>query len=256
MRGAPRPTTLALVLRKYDFSETSQTAKLYTREWGRLSVLAKGSKRGGADLRGPLDVLDLGEAEVVKRRDSDLHLLSKWLPSTGFPRLRHRLDRLAAALFVAEVLREGTRDEDPAPLLFDAAVEVLRMLESAVLGGVVAARAWFALRYLDQSGLGPELDACVRCGREAPPEVPARLAIHRGGLICRQCLAQRAEQTMWLTRGHRVVLRALRELHPLELGCLAEDPGPLQELMKPLRALLELALERELQSLRTIDEVD
>ena len=58
MKRVPVETD-ALVLRRFDYSETSQIARLYTRSEGRLSVIAKGIKRPNRDLRGPLDLLCL-----------------------------------------------------------------------------------------------------------------------------------------------------------------------------------------------------
>ena len=57
---------LALVLRRFDYGETSQTARLFSREHGRVGVLAKGVKRPNASLRGPLDLFALAEIDLER----------------------------------------------------------------------------------------------------------------------------------------------------------------------------------------------
>jgi recombinational DNA repair protein (RecF pathway) len=66
-------TTEAIVLRRFDFSENSQVGHLFTRQLGRVSVLARGIKRPGPDLRGPLDLFSRAETRLRQRR-GDLQL--------------------------------------------------------------------------------------------------------------------------------------------------------------------------------------
>ena len=51
--------SLALVLRVFDYSETSQVVHLYARELGKIHGIAKGSKRPASKgtVSGPLDLL-------------------------------------------------------------------------------------------------------------------------------------------------------------------------------------------------------
>jgi DNA repair protein RecO (recombination protein O) len=240
-----------LVLRRHDFSETSQILRLYTREFGRLSVLGKGLKRGGPELRGPADLLDLAEVEVRLRRDSDLHLIVRYVPIYGYPGLRRRLERLGTGLHVAEILREGTRDLDPEPALFGAADTVLRHLESASPHATASLAAWFGLRFLDLFGAEPEWNACVRCGREAPPVSAVRLSLHRGGLLCRACLAGRPEDTILVP----AVLRSrLLELRASPAGAAARPATGDRELGALIRRVLEWTLERELPAAAFVGE--
>src|SRR4029079_15595437 len=111
--------TEALVLRRFDYSETSQIARLFTRREGRISVIAKGIKRPNRDLRGPMDLLCLANVAFTGGPESDLLVLRSYEVVTGFPRLRGELERLIGALSLAELLCEGTRDRDPDVALFD-----------------------------------------------------------------------------------------------------------------------------------------
>ena len=79
--------TEALVLRRFDYSETSQIARLYTRSDGRLSVIAKGIKRPNRDLQGPLDLLCLADVAFAGGPETELLVLRRYHVVTGFPGL-------------------------------------------------------------------------------------------------------------------------------------------------------------------------
>lgn len=243
--------TTALVLKRWDYSETSQTGRLYTRDAGRLSVLAKGIKRGGADLRGPMDLFALAEAGIRRRRGSDLHLLVRYRVVTGFPGLRRGLERLWAAFHLAEILHEGTRDDDPDPALFDAFAGAFRSLEEAAAAEVPLVAAWAELRWLDRAGFRPRFDACALCGRAAPPSGPARFSPARSGLVCRSCQALRPHRLVPLRASLRLLIRALEaapdaaSARPLAAAAGAADRRALRSLLPDL---VQSALEKELRS--------
>lgn len=242
-------TTVALVLKRFDFGETSQTAHLLTRDGGRLSVLAKGIKRGGADLRGPMDLFALAEVAIRRHRKGDLHLLVRYRVVTGFPGLRRCLERLWAAFYVAEVLHDGTREDDPARELFDLAVAALSALEIAPPDAVPLVVAHFELHFLARAGFLPRFDACVRCSKRAPENGPVRCSIARGGLVCRSCAVGRPMPLVLLRTSTRALLRRLLgEREPSEAArfeASGEDRAILRHL---LPATLENVLERELRA--------
>ena len=60
--------TQALVLRAYEYGETSQILHLFTRDEGRVHGIAKGARRLNGAFHGGADSLQMGEALVYPRR--------------------------------------------------------------------------------------------------------------------------------------------------------------------------------------------
>jgi len=242
-------TDLALVLRRFDYGESSQTARLFSRALGRLNVLAKGIKRPRSSLRGPMDLFALAEVEISVRPRSGLHLLTSHRVVTGLPGLRRNLERLCGAYYVTEILREGTRDLDPSRPLFDAALATLRTLESARAAEVPLAVAWFELAFLELSGFAPQWEACATCGRRAPEGAPVRFASWRGGVVCRQCLAERPAEVVVLGTGLRAVLQQiLGAAGPSESAGLKVSAADRRALRELLVGFLQGVMERELRA--------
>src|SRR5688572_12870311 len=100
----------ALVLRTTDWSETSRVATLWTREFGKVRVLAKGGRRLKSSFENALDLLTLCSIVLLRKSSGGLDLLTEARVVQRFPRLAADLAALYAAYYVAELLSEGTED--------------------------------------------------------------------------------------------------------------------------------------------------
>ncbi len=112
----------AIVLRRLDYSETSQILALFTREHGQVRVIAKGIKRSTRSrFAVGIDLLELGHVTWSARADrpQNLAILTEWKQVDAFVGLREQLERLHAAQYAAEITAELTIDRDPHPTLFD-----------------------------------------------------------------------------------------------------------------------------------------
>src|ERR1700756_2296351 len=125
----PAEKATGLVVRTYDWSETSRIAVIWTRELGKVRALAKGGRRLKSNFESALDLLTVCSI-VFLRKSSGLDLLTEAQVVERFPRLRTDLAALYAAYYVAELLADWTEDYDPHPALFDEALETLRELGS------------------------------------------------------------------------------------------------------------------------------
>src|SRR3954469_12514640 len=116
----PAETALALVVRGSDWSESSRIATLWSREFGKLRVLAKGGRRLNSSFETALDLLNVCQIAVIRKSSAGFDLLTEAQVAERFPKLRSHLPALYAAYYVAELLADGTEDYDPHPALFEA----------------------------------------------------------------------------------------------------------------------------------------
>src|SRR5947208_6971385 len=159
----PAEKAIALVLRTVDWSETSRIATLWTREFGKVRVLAKGGRRLKSNFESALDLLTVCSMVFLRKSSGGLDLLTEARVVERFPRLRADLPALYAAYYVAELLADWTEDYDPHPALYDEALETLRALGApGVATGPRLAR--FELVLLRELGYSPALHACAGCG--------------------------------------------------------------------------------------------
>ncbi len=200
----------ALVLRTTDWSETSRIATLWTREFGKVRVLAKGGRRLKSAYENSLDLLTHCSIVFIRKSSGSLDLLTEARVARRFARLRSDLAALYAAYYVAELLDGWTEEYDPHPALFD---EALALLAELGLPAAAPAEAGprvlrFEAVLLRELGYSPSLDACVACG--LPPETGLAFSAAAGGVVCSRC-GPAVRDRRPLTAGGLRALRALAE---------------------------------------------
>src|SRR5438270_2923486 len=124
----PAEKATAIVLRTTDWSESSRIATLWTREFGKVRVLAKGGRRLRSNFENALDLLTHCSIVILRKSSGSLDLLTEAQVVRRFPRLRADLPALYAAYYIAELLADWTEDYDPHPVLFDEALATLDAL--------------------------------------------------------------------------------------------------------------------------------
>ena len=178
--------TDALVIRQTDFSESSRVLALFTRDFGRIGVIAKGGRR----LKGPFDTaLDLlARCRIVFLRKSSgtLDILTEAKLLSRFTPGKQNLTSLYGGYYVAELLTALTEEYDPFPNLFDAAVATLDALAESRTPQVDVLR--FELTLLRELGHLPSFEECTACGHElTEANAPFSLWVSQGGLLCSAC---------------------------------------------------------------------
>src|SRR5438128_1768032 len=119
---------LALVLRTTDWSESSRIATLWTREFGKVRVLAKGARRLKSNFETALALLTVCNIVLIRKSSGNLDLLTEAQVVRRFPELTKNLPALYGAYYIAELLSDWTEDYDPHPRLFDEAIDALQTL--------------------------------------------------------------------------------------------------------------------------------
>jgi DNA repair protein RecO (recombination protein O) len=158
---APRaPSTLAAyVLHRYDWSESSLILDLFTRDQGRLAVMAKGAKRPYSQLRSVLLPfqrihVSLGRApktDAAGQPTSEVQTLRAAEWAGGAAMLTGAA--LFSGFYLNELLMKLLARGDPHPALFDVYAGTL----SALGGNDEAALRAFEVSLLKEIGLLPDL---------------------------------------------------------------------------------------------------
>jgi DNA repair protein RecO (recombination protein O) len=201
-----------LVLRTTDWSETSRIATFWTREFGKVRVLAKGGRRLRSNFESALDLLTECSIVLLRKSSGGLDLLTEARVLGRFPQLRTDLGALYAGYYVAELLADWTEDYDPHPNLYDEARDTLRTLgtftpDGAGSNGLRLAR--FELVLFRELGYSPSLETCAVC---ATPVGGSKLAFSpaAGGVVCPACQPRQRERRP-LPRETWEALQALSE---------------------------------------------
>jgi len=161
----------AYLLHRYDWSESSLIVEVFTREHGRLALVAKGAKRPSSNFRPVL--LPLQPLQLAFGGDAEIRTLkgAEWVGGQVMP----IGEALLAGFYLNELLLRLLARDDPHPRLFDAYANAVAVLASGPAGALEPALRAFELLLLREIGLLPALD--LETATQAPLQPDARYSL-------------------------------------------------------------------------------
>lgn len=222
----PTITDIAICVRHWDFSETSQTVCLFGRDHGMIRGLAKGSKRAKGRFSGGIDLLTRGQIVAIVKPTRDLATFTEWDLLEVYWPLRRRLDAHRTGLLFGDLIHRMVTDHDPHPPLFDAFAHALAQLADPESVDEATMRfLWVLLR---ETGYQPQVHHDTETGDPLP--APARTVAfspRAGGVV-----ADTGQADRWRVRGETIQL-----LRALEAGETDAPPASGQAIARATRLL-------------------
>lgn len=190
------------MLKRTAYREVDSMVTLFTREQGKVRVLARGSLRAKSR-RGPhLEplrhsvLLISGGKGLDDVREADSESVSL--------RPREDLVRSACAQYIAELVDRFTVDWQASEPLFQLMLEALKALCKPSNPDLILRH--FELWLLRYTGFQPELYRCVKCRARLSP-VDNFFSCQDGGMVCPNC---RAEDSLPVSVDMLKVMRFLQ----------------------------------------------
>lgn len=154
----------ALILHRTSVREKDRVVEVFSREEGRLKLLAAGVSRFPSRRAGHLE--PLLEAEITVSASSRGDSIRDARTLAAFPRLRSELPRLRLAYVIARLLREGTGEHLADAPLYDAMRALFDALDDDHVPPSPLILLSAELRMLHHLGALPDPYRCVRCQRK------------------------------------------------------------------------------------------
>jgi len=177
-------TTDALVLKGMKYRETSRILTMFTRDWGKVSVIAKGARAQGSRFYGALDPLSHVRMVMYKKDSRDLQFLSQCDLLDSHRTLSCSIEHMPFGLAVIELLNITTHQDETNIPLFDLTLQTLRAMNSATKNTVLALY-YFEMKIIEILGFRPQLDRCAICGLGR--EEDEQFTMGFGGIVCSGC---------------------------------------------------------------------
>lgn len=175
--------TEGIVLKTFDFRETSRIATFFTKEYGKVKGVLKGIRKDPRKFGSYLDKFSVNDIVYYQYRRSDLHLISQCDLKTYFFAVREDYRRNMAAQYALELIDVIMPAEEPGRKIYQLLLDYLGALET--VRDIDKLVHVFQVKILLLSGFRPHIDACVKCGKKV--EGKAYFSLRSGGLVCVQC---------------------------------------------------------------------
>jgi len=179
-------STSAVLLRSFNYGETSRVLRLYTRDFGLVSVMAKGIRRRGARGRAAFGTFSRGEITFYRKSTRELQTFKEFAVEDGGRSFGRDVTRFAGASVLAEIVLAHAGPDRNTELFtrLTAGLHRIESKESADVVNVVLSEGWMLVGVL---GYEPQLDDCVRCSLSLEGCGIGRFDYTAGGICCSDC---------------------------------------------------------------------
>jgi DNA repair protein RecO (recombination protein O) len=107
--------TDAIVLKTVEWSETSLVVTLFTKDFGKISAIAKGARRLKSPFESALDLLSLSSVVFLKKSGESLDLLTEAKLLRRFRSAQVGLLPLYCGYYASELVNALTENHEPIP---------------------------------------------------------------------------------------------------------------------------------------------
>jgi DNA repair protein RecO (recombination protein O) len=185
--------TLALVLNRQDYREYDSLVSFYTQGYGKLTLMARGTKKLKSKLAGHLEPLSLVDLMIIPGKGRDY--AGSAVVQEAFANLKADLNCLYYAglglRWFNKLVGENEADEESFLLLLN----FLYILDAhgqeelnKELGELFF--SFFIFKFMAAMGYRPATSDCLSCGRKITPG-KNYFNLKNGGLICADCFSTR-----------------------------------------------------------------
>ncbi|WP_243290595.1 DNA repair protein RecO [Bacillus sp. FJAT-47783] len=200
-----------IVIRTTDYGESNKIVTIYTRESGKVGVMARGAKKPNSRLAAVTQLFTYGT--FLFQKSSGLGSLQQGETTNSMRLIREDIFLTAYASYLTELLDKGTENNQPNPFLFELLFQTLHRLSEGTDPDIL--RYIFEMKMLNVLGLYPNLNECVVCGGK---EGAFHFSIRENGFICHRCFNHDA----YRLNISPTVVKLLRVFYYLDLSRLGQ----------------------------------
>ena len=170
-----------IVIRTTDYGETNKIVTLYTREWGKVGVMARGAKKTNSRLSSITQLFTHGYFLV--QRGSGLGTLQQGEIATSLRSIGEDIFLTAYASYIVELTDKCTDEKKPNPFHFELLYQTLNYMNEGYEPDILM--NIYEMKMLNVMGMYPILNQCAVCGST---DGNFSFSIREGGFICHRCL--------------------------------------------------------------------
>lgn len=172
----------AVVLRHTNFGEADRMLTLYTRDHGKMRVVAKGVRKIKSRKSGHLEPFSRISLQLA--RGHDVNIITQTETVEPYTHIRDSLELTGYAAVMIELLDRFTYEAEENKVLYQLMIDSLSRLDS--LEDPFVCVSYYQIHLLDALGYKPELFVCAVCRQEIQP-VDQFFSAEQGGIVCPSC---------------------------------------------------------------------
>lgn len=169
-----------VVLKTRDYGETNKIVTLFTKEFGKIGLMARGARKPKSRMASVTQPFVIGQYLI--QRSTQLGTMQQGEIVESLRKIREDIEKTAYAAYLAELLDKLIEERHPNSFLFQEFVSSLKRIGEGDNPNII--RIFFELKLYTIAGFAPEVHHCVSCGSNTQLNY---FSIPEGGLLCNQC---------------------------------------------------------------------
>lgn len=231
-----------IILRRHDFGEADRLLTVYTREWGKIKVIAKGARKPQSRKTGHVELFMRTQMQIATGKQLDLVTQAELIePYRG---LGQSLVRATYAGYAVELLDSFTPEKEPNSTLFQLLADALEWFSQS--DNLMLAARFYEMKLLSLVGFQPQLFYCVVTNRPIVQE-DQFISAEEGGIVSPSGREQ-AHRIRPISASAVKLLRYLQTHSWEQVHTLQLQPSLHNELEGIMHDYLQYLLEKRLRS--------
>lgn len=237
--------TDTISLKTVSKSDTSRYIMGFTKDYGKITLVAKGIRKPTSRFGACLEPFTLSEVVFYHKEQREFYYVSHCDIVNAFPALHQSLEKIRYAAATSALIVHGIPFEETNVSLFNLIFSMLTEIDRSDEEMLPILYLAFQTKFLTLLGFKPNVERCGRCQTEYELPPMAHFAVSQGGLLCPSCGAQIASVEMI----DREVVQALRHFLTEKFyrnKRLQLRPQAMHQLANILKQFFEFHLEKPL----------
>ena len=179
--------TEGIILKRQNVRESDKIVTIYTKDYGKIQALAKGSRKIKSKLAGSLEPFFYTRLMLAHGRNIDKIASSEVIEN--FSKLREDLSKINLSSYIVDLLDRLTKVHHGDTIIFNLLRQTFLVLENKNRIKNEEAKKiklFFVWRMLSLLGFQPAIFYCTHCHGQISPE-QIIFSFKKGGLVCRLC---------------------------------------------------------------------
>jgi len=173
-----------IVLKSTPYSESSLISRIYTHEFGKISLITRGAKKARGGKAGMLQPMNIIEFQMNFNESRDLQILREVSIKQNLANIRSNIQKMAVGLVMVEILDKTTQAMDISEILFRLIQKSLLTLDSQELNYLIIL-LFYKVQFAKYSGFNPIPEFCNHCNKTFNQ---AYYNPQNGFLFCTNCI--------------------------------------------------------------------
>ncbi|PTY83354.1 DNA repair protein RecO, partial [Heyndrickxia sporothermodurans] len=237
-----------IVIRSTDYGETNKIVTVYTREFGKIGVMARGAKKPNSRLSAISQIFTYGYFLI--QTSTGLGTMQQGEMISSMRTIREDIFKTGYAAYIVDLLDKGVDDKNPNPFLFELLMQTLNYINDDYDNEIIT--NIFEMKMLNVLGLYPVMDQCAICGNQ---DGKFAFSIRENGLICHRCF----ERDPYRISLSQSTLKLLRLFYYFDLSRLGQISVK-EETKKELRMIISMYYDEysglHLKSKKFLEQID